>query len=63
MKKWYILKDFLPILQLISLSLPDDEGGITCMFAGTPNPQKASKLSRGVKGGGDLSTHDIVLFM
>ena len=31
-KKWYILKEFLPILWLISWSLPDDEGGITCML-------------------------------
>ena len=31
-KKWYILKEFLPILRLISWSLPDDEGGITCMI-------------------------------
>ena len=30
-KKWYIFKEFLPILWLISWSLPDDEGGITCM--------------------------------
>ena len=31
-KKWYILEDFLPILRLKSWSLPDDEGGITCMM-------------------------------
>ena len=31
LKKWYIFEEFLPILQLISWSLPDDEGGITCM--------------------------------
>ena len=30
-KKWYILDEFLTILKLISWSLPDDEGGITCM--------------------------------
>ena len=30
-KKWYVLEEFLQILQLISWSLPDDEGGITCM--------------------------------
>ena len=33
LKKWYILEEFLPILGLISWSLPDDEGGITCMTA------------------------------
>ena len=32
LKKWYILEEFLPILRLISWSLPDDEGGITCMY-------------------------------
>ena len=32
LKKWYILEEFLPILRLISWSLPDDEGGITCML-------------------------------
>ena len=32
LKKWYISEEFLPISQLISWSLPDDEGGITCMF-------------------------------
>ena len=26
------LEEFLPTLQLISWSLPDDEGGITCML-------------------------------
>ena len=31
LKKWYILEEFLPILRLISWSLPDDEGDITCM--------------------------------
>ena len=31
LQKWYILEEFLPILGLISWSLPDDEGGITCM--------------------------------
>ena len=31
-KKWYILEELLPILRLISWSLPDDEGGITCMI-------------------------------
>ena len=31
LKKWYILGEFLPILQPISWSLPDDEGGITCV--------------------------------
>ena len=30
-KKWYFLEEFSPILRLISWSLPDDEGGITCM--------------------------------
>ena len=30
-KKWYILEELLPILRLISWSLPDDEGGITCL--------------------------------
>ena len=34
-KKWYFLEDFLPILRLISWSLPDDEGGITCMNLNT----------------------------
>ena len=33
LKKWYILEEFLPIIQFISWSLPDDEGGITCMQA------------------------------
>ena len=28
---FHILEQFLPILGLISWSLPDDEGGITCM--------------------------------
>ena len=32
LKKGYILEEFLPILRLISWSLPDDEGGITCMY-------------------------------
>ena len=32
LKKWYILEDFLATLRLISWSLPDDEGGITCMY-------------------------------
>ena len=27
-KKWYIFKEFLPILGLISWSLSDDEGGM-----------------------------------
>ena len=31
-KKWDILDFFLPILWLIFWSLPDDEGGITCML-------------------------------
>ena len=31
LKKWYVLEEFLQILRLISWSLPDDEGGITCM--------------------------------
>ena len=31
LKKWYILVKFLTNLLLISWSLPDDEGGITCM--------------------------------
>ena len=31
LKKGYFLEEFSPILQLISWSLPDDEGGITCM--------------------------------
>ena len=31
-KKWYFLEEFSPILRLISWSLPDDEGGITCMY-------------------------------
>ena len=31
LKKWYILEEMLSILRLISWSLPDDEGGITCM--------------------------------
>ena len=31
-KKWYILDKILAILRLISWSLPDDEGGITCMM-------------------------------
>ena len=30
-KNRYILKEFQTILWLISWSLPDDEGGITCM--------------------------------
>ena len=30
--KWYVLEEFMQILQLISWSLPDDEGGITCMI-------------------------------
>ena len=30
-KKWYILDKFKVILQLLSWSLPDDEGGITSM--------------------------------
>ena len=30
-KKWYILDKIYVILQLFSWSLPDDEGGITCM--------------------------------
>ena len=32
LKKWYILVKFMISLQLISWSLPDDEGGITCMI-------------------------------
>ena len=31
LKNRYILEEFRPILWLISWSLPDDEGGITCM--------------------------------
>ena len=34
-KKLYILEEFLPILQLISWSLPDDEGCITCIHSTT----------------------------
>ena len=30
-KKWYVLEEFLQFLRLISWSLPDDQGGITCM--------------------------------
>ena len=30
-KNRYILEEFRSILRLISWSLPDDEGGITCM--------------------------------
>ena len=32
LQKWYILEEFLPIVGLLSWSLPDDEGGITCMI-------------------------------
>ena len=40
LKKMYILEEFRPILWLISWSLPDDEGGITCMSNRSPNPIK-----------------------
>ena len=32
LKNIYILEEFPSILSLISWSLPDDEGGITCML-------------------------------
>ena len=32
LKKWYILVKFYISLRLISWSLPDDQGGITCML-------------------------------
>ena len=34
LKKWSILKEFFTNFRLISWSLPDDEGGITCMEIG-----------------------------
>ena len=36
-KNRYILEEFQSILWLISWSLPDDEGGITCMQLVTSN--------------------------
>ena len=44
LKKRYILEDFLLILWLISWSLPDDEGGITCMIAKVCNLSCLYKL-------------------
>ena len=35
LKNRYILEEFQSILWLISWSLPDDEGGITCMQDGS----------------------------
>ena len=40
LKNRYILEELQSILWLISWSLPDDEGGITCMQKSFPNKFK-----------------------
>ena len=46
LKKWYILEEFLPILRLISWSLPDDEGFITCMINEPPHEKTNNVVFR-----------------
>ena len=45
-KKWFILEEICPFLWFISWSLPDDEGGITCMSLSKFTKQQDISLLR-----------------